>query len=75
MSDERQDRTDDDPEAQGVELADAPSEEGDAEQPQRMELDVRIEPRSACQRHVTVTIPRADVDRYLDRLARGELDL
>jgi trigger factor len=39
--------------------------EGD-EQPERLNLDVRIESPSACERHVTVTVSREDVDRYLD---------
>lgn len=36
------------------------------EAPQRLNLDVKIDARGACQRHVTVTIPREDIDRYLD---------
>lgn len=37
----------------------------DAE-PQRLDLIVNVTHPSACQRHVTVTISRADIDRYLD---------
>lgn len=45
-------------------------EEGDAalgemEKP-RMELTVKVDVPSACERHVTVTIPRTDVDRYFN---------
>src|SRR5687768_13041952 len=31
----------------------------------RLDLEVEISQPGACQRHVTVTIPRADIDRYL----------
>ncbi len=34
---------------------------------QKLQLDLRAEARGACERHVTVTIPREDIDRYLDR--------
>jgi trigger factor len=37
------------------------------EQVERLALDVKVETRSTCERHVTVTIPRADVDRYFDK--------
>ncbi len=47
-------------------LEDAPEEEGaEGEERPRLELDVQVEKPSACQRHITVTIPRQDVDRYL----------
>lgn len=38
-----------------------------AEEKQRMNLEVKVDTRGACQRHVTVTIPREDIDRYLDK--------
>ncbi len=41
-------------------------EEGEEEQP-KLELDVKIDERSACERHITVTISRADIDRYMDK--------
>jgi trigger factor len=59
--------------AAGAQLsADADLDEanGDAaanDEPQKLELDVKIDTRSACERHITVTIPRTDIDRYLDR--------
>lgn len=34
--------------------------------PERLNLDVKIDAPSACERHVTVTVARDDVDRYLD---------
>jgi trigger factor len=40
--------------------------EGEAP-PERLNLDVQIASPSACERHVTVTVAREDVDRYLDQ--------
>lgn len=37
------------------------------EEPVSLSLDVKIDPRSACERHVTVTIAREDIDRYFDK--------
>ncbi len=34
--------------------------------PQRLDLDVAVTSPSACERHVTVTIARADIDRYFN---------
>jgi trigger factor len=42
---------------------DAGEEDG---QPERLNLEVEIASPSACERHVTVTVSREDVDRYLD---------
>jgi trigger factor len=39
-------------------------EEGEAEEAVKLNLDVKIDARSACERHITVTIPREDIDRY-----------
>jgi trigger factor len=41
-------------------------EEGQEEQP-KLDLQVKIDDRSACERHITVTVSRADIDRYLDK--------
>src|SRR5690349_20537870 len=38
---------------------------GEMEKP-KMDLNVKVDVPSACERHVTVTIPRADVDRYFN---------
>lgn len=48
--------------------ADAPAEgqEGGEEEKQPLNLDVQITSPSACERHVTVTVAREDIDRYLD---------
>ena len=35
--------------------------------PQKLNLEVKIDSRSACERHVTVTIPREDIERYFDK--------
>jgi trigger factor len=37
------------------------------EEEQRLELDVKIDERSTCERHVKVTIPREDIERYFDK--------
>ncbi len=49
---------------QSVGLIDADGEGG--EKP-KLNLDVKIDNRSACERHITVTIARPDIDRYLDK--------
>src|SRR3954451_15426395 len=45
---------------------------GEDEAPEKLELDVQVTNPSACERHVTVTIFRADIDRYFDD-AFGEM--
>jgi trigger factor len=41
--------------------------EGEAEEPkQKLNLQVNVEERSTCERHITVTIPREDITRYFD---------
>ena len=42
------------------------ADSGEEEQP-KLNLDVKIESRSACERHITVTVPREDIDRYFDK--------
>ena len=39
--------------------------EATAEPKQRLTLEVKIAEPSACQRHVTVTVSREDIDRYI----------
>jgi trigger factor len=48
--------------------AEAPvdGQEGGEEEKQSLKLDVQITSPSACERHVTVTVAREDIDRYLD---------
>ena len=47
-----------------------PDDGGDAastETAEKLKLDVQIAKRSACERHVIVSIPREDIDRYFDK--------
>src|SRR5690606_10796262 len=37
------------------------------EQPQKLNLEVKVDKRGACQRHVTVTVAREDIDRYFQK--------
>jgi trigger factor len=47
--------------------AEAPVEnEGGEEEAKPLSLEVKIESPSACERHVTVTVSREDIDRYLN---------
>ena len=34
---------------------------------QRLSLEVKVDNRGTCERHVTVTVPREDIDRYFDK--------
>jgi trigger factor len=45
----------------------AEQEEASSEQPQRLELEISIASPTACERKITVTVPRADIDRYFDK--------
>jgi trigger factor len=45
----------------------AVDENAGAEEQPKLNLGVEVDRRSACERHITVTIPREDIDRYLDR--------
>jgi trigger factor len=45
---------------------DDPAPQGDGESKPKLNLDIRVESKGACQRHVTVTVSREDVDRYFD---------
>ncbi|MGO8688188.1 MAG: trigger factor [Thermoguttaceae bacterium] len=44
----------------------AVGEEAVEEQP-KLHLDVKIDARSACERHITVAVAREDIDRYFDK--------
>jgi trigger factor len=46
--------------------APADDEQGGEEEKKSLSLDVQIATPSACERHVTVTVAREDIDRYLD---------
>lgn len=47
-------------------------ESGEDEAKEKLDLDVQVTNPSACERHVAVTISRADIDRYFDD-AFGEM--
>ena len=34
---------------------------------EKLNLSIKVDSPSACQRHVTVTVPREDIDRYFDK--------
>ncbi|HEX5471175.1 MAG TPA: trigger factor [Lacipirellulaceae bacterium] len=53
-------------------VADENDGEEKEKEPQKLELDVQVTNPSACERHVTVTISRSDIDRYFDN-AFGEM--
>jgi len=36
------------------------------EEPEKLDLEVAVERRGACERHISVTIRRADIERYYD---------
>ena len=46
--------------------ADAAEESTEEEEKPKLKLELKIDSPSTCERHVTVTIGREDVDRYLD---------
>src|SRR5712671_1889749 len=46
------------------------SEEQEEREP--LNLDVKIASPGSCQRHITVTVPREDIERYFDK-AFGDL--
>jgi trigger factor len=56
----------------GTAAVDEANDSPGGEEKPKLNLDVKIDPRSACERHITVTIPRDDIDRYLDN-AYGEM--
>ena len=48
-------------------IADQSTESPEGEGQPKLHLDVKIESRSACQRHITVAVAREDIDRYFDK--------
>ncbi len=46
-------------------------ENSDVKHVDPLKLEVNVDEPSACQRHVTVTIERDDIDRYFDEAVRG----
>lgn len=43
------------------------TEEEGAEEEQPLHLEIQITERSACERHIVVTVPREDIERYFQR--------
>jgi len=46
---------------------DQAEENEDEKEPEPLELKVSVDKRGACQRHLTIGVSRADIDRYFDR--------
>jgi trigger factor len=42
-------------------------EKPEGDEPEALDLKVQVDERSACERHVTVTVSREDIDRYFDK--------
>lgn len=58
-----------------AEPGDVATQEGTGEAvEERMDLDVNIEEKGPCERHVTVTVPRKDIDRYYDKAFEEIMD-
>jgi trigger factor len=43
------------------------SSEEQGEEKEKLHLDVKVDSKGACERHVTVSIPREEVERYFDK--------
>jgi trigger factor len=43
------------------------TETTEAEETPKLNLSVEVEEKSACERHVTVTVPRSDIERYYSK--------
>ncbi len=51
-------------------MAETEKQDADAaeeQEPSRLNLDVSIDERSACERHISVTVPPEDIERYFDK--------
>jgi trigger factor len=47
--------------------ADQAVAEEEEEKPERLNLEVKIDDRGACERHIAVTVSREDIDRFLEK--------
>ena len=63
-----------DEEERGTAALDESNDAAEGEEKAKLNLDVKIDSRSACERHITVTIPREDIDRYLDEAYSEMMD-
>ena len=43
------------------------TEQQEPEEQPKLHLDVKIDARGACERHITATVAREDIDRYFDK--------
>jgi trigger factor len=69
----KDEETEDESESAGVAVAhEGAGENAVEEETPPLQLTVEVKKPSACERHVTVTIPRDDIDRYFDK-AYGEM--
>ena len=41
--------------------------EAQVEEKEKLNLSVEVKEKSACERHVTVTVPRADIEKYFSK--------
>jgi trigger factor len=60
-------RDDDEVTSAATDEATEQAETAAEEAPQKLQLEVKIDSRSACERHIGVTISREDIDRYFDK--------
>jgi len=51
----------------GEGLADAVAEGAETEEKPKLDLEIQIDRRGACERHITVSVPREDISRYFDK--------
>lgn len=73
-SDHPEDQTNDSLPDDAIELAEeqaedqqAEGEENESEAEEKLNLEVKVEERGACERHITVTVARDDIDRYFNK--------
>ncbi len=69
MADSEQPHPDEAPETLDAQTPEVDATEGgDVEeaQPERLDLEVSVDERSACERHITVTVPREDIEKFYD---------
>ena len=46
------------------------TEDGADEAPKKLDLNVKVDTKSACERHITVTIGRDDINRYMENAVK-----
>jgi len=48
-------------------VAQPEAEAGEEEEKEPLDIEVSVDKRGTCERHITVTVSRADIDRYYDK--------